>query len=141
VAGLTINAAVSFLDTKIKRVLTPTGDVTRGADLAFAPSFQGNLRARYEWDLSTSLKGHIMPQISHSASSRSDIIDFSASRVKSWTTVALSAGVKADRWSAEVYADNLTNTRQELAANGGFDQNRVTVGRPRTIGLRVGFKY
>jgi outer membrane receptor protein involved in Fe transport len=44
---VTIGGAFSFLDTEITRVITPTNDVQRGDELAFAPDFQGNLRFRY----------------------------------------------------------------------------------------------
>ena len=50
IEGLTVSGAFSMLDTEIKDVLVPTNDVLAGSALAFAPEFQGNLRARYEWD-------------------------------------------------------------------------------------------
>ena len=49
--GLTIAGGFSFLDSEVTEVLVPTNDVLLGSDLAFAPGYQGNLRARYEWDL------------------------------------------------------------------------------------------
>ena len=141
VPGLTVSSAFSILDTEITNVLIPTGDVTAGSDLAFSPSFQGNIRARYEWALTSTLDAHIMPQITHSASSRSDILDNSAVDIDSWTMVSLSAGVKADNWKAELYADNLFDTHAVLSANGVFDVIRQTPARPRTIGLRVGYDF
>ena len=141
IPGFTIAGAFSVLDTEITDVLTPTGDVTEGAELAFAPNFQGNLRARYEWDVSPSLVAHIMPQVVYSGSSRSDIIDINAAKVDSWTTLSLSAGVTAERWSMELFADNLTDTYGDLANNFINDRERVTVLRPRTIGIRVGMTY
>ena len=50
-AGSDRFGAFSFLDTKITKVLIPTNDVKVGEPLAYAPSFQGNLRARYEWEI------------------------------------------------------------------------------------------
>ncbi len=141
VPGLTVAGAFSILDTEIKDVITPTGDVVSGAELAFAPSFQGNLRARYEWDLSSDYVAHIMPQIVYSGSSRSDIIEINAAKVDSYTTFALAAGVSADRWSAEVFGENLGNTYGETSNNFIFDRERVTVLRPRTIGVRVSVRY
>ena len=139
--GLTITSAFSILDTKITNVLIPTGDVTKGSDLAFAPSFQGNIRARYEWDLSPTLTGHVMPQIAHSAGSRSDILDNSAVDIDSWTLVSLTAGVSTASWSAELFADNLFDSHAILSANGVFDVNRLTPVRPRTIGIRLGYDF
>ncbi len=141
VPGLTVAGAFSFLETEITEVLTPTGDVTAGGDLAFAPNFQGNLRARYEWDISPTLLAHIMPQIVYSGSSRSDIIDINAAKVAAWTTVSMSAGVTADKWSMEIFADNLGDAYAEIANNFINDRERVTVLRPRTIGVRLGMRF
>ena len=139
--GLTLSGAFSILDTEITNVLIPTGDVTQGADLAFSPSFQGNIRARYEWFLSDDIMAHVMPQVTHSASSRSDILDNSAVDIDSWTMVSLTAGVSGDTWKAELFADNLTNEHAILSANGTFDVIRQTPARPLTMGLRVGFDF
>ncbi len=139
--GLTIYGAFSVLDTEITTVLTPTGDVTAGAELAFAPSFQGNLRARYEWPVGNDYIAHIMPQIVYSGSSRSDIIDINAANVDSWTTIAMSAGLSSDRWSLEIFADNLSNTHGDLSTNAVFGPIRTTPLRPRTVGVRVGLTY
>ena len=140
-AGLTVNGAFSFLDTEITEVLIPTGDVRVGDSLAFAPSFQGNLRARYEWDTNGGLTAHIMPQLVHTSSSFSDIILINRDKVNGWTTLGLSAGLTGDAWSAEIFADNLTNKRNELTRFYGNDVERVTYGRPRTIGARMSYNF
>ncbi len=141
VPGLTVSGAFSILDTEITNVLIPTGDVTAGSDLAFAPSFQGNIRARYEWDLNNTLEAHVMPQVTHSASSRSDILDNSAVQIDSWTMVSLSAGISADTWNIELFADNLFNSHAIISATGVFDVIRQTPARPRTVGIRLGYDY
>lgn len=141
IEGLTVSGAFSVLDTEITEVLLPTDDVRQGDSLAYAPSFQGNLRARYEWDIGSNLTGHAMPQIVHSGSSFSDIIVINRDEVKNWTTFGLSAGVTADNWAFEIYGDNLTNTRNELARNFVNDVERVSYGRPRTIGARVSYDF
>ena len=141
VPGLTVAGAFSFLDTKITKLLTPTSDVLKGGDLAFAPSFQGNLRLRYEWDLNDTLTAHVQPQVVHSASKYTDIIEINKLKLDSYTTVALSAGVRTNEWSFEVFADNLFDERAELSGNFVFDRARVVTNRPRTIGFRVSYDY
>ncbi|MEO0982609.1 MAG: TonB-dependent receptor [Pseudomonadota bacterium] len=141
IEGLTFAGAFSVLDTEITEVLTPTGDVIEGAGLAFAPSFQGNLRARYEWDLNADYVAHVMPQIVYSASSFSDIIEINKIELDSYVTVGLSAGVARDQWSFEAFAENLTDERAELSNNFVFDRERTTIIRPRTFGVRVAFDY
>lgn len=140
--GLTVSGAFSILDTEITNVITPTNDVRRGDELAYAPEFQGTLRARYEWDLSnTNLIAHVMPMLSFSSGSFSDIVTINRDDMDSWTILGLTAGVTADRWSAELFADNLTDERAEVARDFVFDRQRVTYSRPQTIGVRLGFKF
>ncbi|MEL6567935.1 MAG: TonB-dependent receptor [Pseudomonadota bacterium] len=144
--GLTIAGAFSLLDTEITEVLTPTDDVLLGAELAFAPPYQGNLRARYEWDLErriggSSLTAHIMPQIVFSDDSRSDIIEINSADIDGYVTLGGTLGVTADQWSAELFATNLTNEYAELSNTFINDRERVTPLRPRTVGVRVGYDF
>ncbi|MEL6955842.1 MAG: TonB-dependent receptor, partial [Pseudomonadota bacterium] len=144
--GLTLAGAFSLLDTEITEVLTPTQDVIEGSDLAFAPAYQGNLRARYEWDLErriagSSLTAHIMPQIVFSDDSRSDIIEINAADIDGYVTLGGTLGVTADQWSAELFATNLTNEYAELSNTFINDRERVTPMRPRTLGVRVAYDF
>ena len=139
--GLTLTGAFSVLDTKITEVLTPTNDVIVGGELAYAPNFQGNLRARYEWQVSPDLDAHVQSQVVYSGSSFSDIIEINKAKVNSWTTISASVGVSSQHWSFEVFGENLGNTYGELANNFVYDRHRTTVLRPRTIGVRLGYTY
>ena len=146
VDGLTIAGAFSLLDTEVTEVLVPTNDVLEGSDLAFAPAWQGNIRARYEWDLERQIDGqtltaHVMPQLVFSDDSVSDIIEINKADVDGYVTLGGTLGVTADQWSAEIYATNLTNEYAELSNNFVFDRERVTPLRPRTIGVRVGYDF
>lgn len=146
VEGLTIAGAFSFLDTEVTDVLTPTNDVLVGSDLAFAPGFQGNLRARYEWELSqevagSSLTAHIMPQIIFTDSAVSDIIEINKTKTDGYMLLGTTLGVTAENWSAELFATNLTNEYAELSNNFVFDRERVNPMRPRTFGIRLAYNY
>ncbi len=144
--GLTVAGAFSFLDTEITEVLVPTDDVKEGSELAFAPSYQGNLRARYEWDLEREIGGerlraHVMPQIVFSGSSVTDVIEINKMELDSYVTLGATLGVSARKWSAELFATNLTNEYAELSGSFIFDRKRVQPIRPRTIGLRLSYDY
>ena len=141
VPGLTVAGAFSVLDTEITEVLTPTEDVVEGGPLAYAPEFQGNLRVRYEWALSDDLDAYVMPQVVHSSSKNTDIIEINKLKLDGYTTFSLSAGVEKDRWSFEVFGENLTDERAQVAGSFNFDRARVTVNRPLTVGLRVSVDY
>lgn len=140
--GLTVSGAFSFLDTEITKVLTPTDDVIQGDELAFAPEFQGVLRARYEWDFgATGLVAHVMPVVTWSSESFSDIIIINRDRIDGWTMLNISAGVSAETWEAEIFVNNVTDERAEVSRDFVFDRTRVTYAQPLTFGVRAGFHF
>ncbi len=141
VDGLTISGAFSILDTEITDVLTPTNDVVAGAELAFAPEFQGNIRARYEWSLDSGLTAHFMPHVGYSADSFSDIVTINRDQMDSWVLIGFTVGVTSDNWAAELYVDNLTDERAEISRNFVFDRERASYVRPRTMGVRVSYDF
>ena len=139
--GLTIAGAVSFLNSEITEKLTPTNDVRVGDELAFAPSNQGNLRARYEWDVQGGWTAHVMPMISWSADSYSDIITINRDLINGWTMLGLTAGVANDDWSVTFFASNLTDERAEVSRSFVFDTYHVTYAQPRTFGVRASVNF
>ena len=141
IAGLTIGASFSLLDTEITEVLTPTDDVRKGDSLAFAPELQFNANARYDWTLSNGWDANAMVHVAYSDQSYSDIIIINRDRIDSWAMMGVSAGVSTESWDATVYVDNLTDERAELSRNYVNDRQRATYARPRTMGLRVSYKF
>ena len=141
VSGLIVTGSFSFLDTEITEVLTPTDDVRKGDELAFAPEFQGNLRARYQWQLNSGYQAHVMPHIAYSESSFSDIITINRAKLDSWALVGFTAGISTADWTAELYVDNLLDEQAELANNFVYDRERVTLARPRTAGIRLSYDF
>ncbi len=141
VPGLTLTGAFSFLDTKITKVLTPTNDVKVGEPLAYAPSFQGNLRARYEWEIGDGMIAHVMPQVVYASSKYTDIITINRLKLKAYTTFDLSVGVDKGHWSLELYGKNLTDERAEVSGDFYYDRPRVTIDRPLTVGMRASWRY
>lgn len=137
--GLTVAGAVSILDTEITEVLTPTDDVVVGSDLAYAPSFQGNARVRYEWDLSDTLGAYVQPQVTHSASKKTDIVQINALTLDSYTVVNFAAGITTDQWKFEVFGENLFDERAQISGDFYYDRARIVTNRPLTVGLRVSY--
>ena len=139
--GFTVTGAFSFLNTEITQVITPTNDVRLGDPLAFAPKFQANLRARYEWDLGGGRTAHIMPHVIHSDAAYSDIITINRDRMSGWTVWGITGGVTVDKWSADFFIDNLSDERAELARSFIYDRPRVTYARPFTAGVRLRYDF
>lgn len=139
--GLTVAGAVSILDTEITEVLTPTDDVTVGSDLAYAPSFQGNARVRYEWDLSDTLGAYIQPQVTYSASKNTDIVQINSLTLSDYTVFGLAVGITAREWKFEVFGENLSDERAEISGDFYYDRARIVTNRPLTVGFRVAYDY
>lgn len=140
VDGLTVTAGFSILDTEVTEVLTPTNDVIAGSRLAFAPSFQANFRARYEWQAGD-WTAHVQPQLAYSSSVSTDIIEINRLELDSWITAGFALGVSNDKWSIELFGENLFDERAQISGNFINDVQRITVNRPLTVGLRASFTY
>ncbi len=139
--GLIVNAAFSFLDTEITKVLIPTADVREGDELAFAPEFQGNLSARYDWQLKSGLTAHVMPHVAYTSESYSDVIRINRDKIDSSVMVGFTAGVSGANWTVELFGDNVFSEKAELSRNFVYDVQRVTLARPATYGLRVSYDF
>jgi iron complex outermembrane recepter protein len=124
--------------------LFPTEGI--GSTLAQCPPFQGNIRARYEFSMKE-YGGYWQIGAQHSAHSYSSVItegQFEPARQNQnpYTTYDGSLGVKKDAWNVDLYGENLTDTRAQLYVNDGFTSvHLVTPNRPRTLGLRFGYKF
>jgi len=134
--GWILSGAFSFLDTEITKKLVPTDDVKVGSELAFAPGFQGNVSARKEWGMSSGNTGHFQAQLTISDDSVSDVMEPNKAPQDSYSMMNIRAGVSNDAWLAELYIDNVTDERAEIANTFVFDRQRVGIVRPTTVGLR-----
>ena len=139
--NLTLHAAFSFLDSEVTDVLTPTGDVVNGSSLAYAPEFQGNLSARYVWDLDSGLTAHFMPSVAMSDSQKTDIIQPNSVELDSWTLVNVTAGVTNGTWIVEAFVDNLTDEMAAMSGSYVYDRERIAYTRPRTMGVRFTYDF
>ncbi len=148
VPGLSIAGAFSILETEITALslVTGTSIAPVGSELSFAPGFQGNLRVRYEWNGLPGFTTHVQSVVTYTGESFSDIVVNPERRVRqdSYTVWNLAAGLRNERWSAEIFMDNVLDTRAEIFNNSVYrnpgnspDYTRTITNRPRTGGLRV----
>ncbi len=124
--------------------LFPTDGV--GSTLAQSPPFQGNVRARYEIPVGA-VNAYLQVGATHTAHSWSSVINvgnFESPRQNQepYTLYDASVGVKQGAWSVELAGQNLTDKRAQLYVNNGFTTvHLVTPNRPRTVNLRIGYKF
>jgi len=149
IEGLTVNAAVSILDATVERVLlgadggNPSITIAQaGEDLAYAPSFQGNLRARYEWNESAAgYAPYVQGNASVSSSAFSDLTLINRAEIDGYFLLGGAAGITSDSWGLEVFVDNITDERAQIANNFVYNRDRITINRPRTFGMRATYKF
>lgn len=140
VAGLTLSGGFSWLDTEITESFV-TDFVREGDELAFAPEFQATLNARYEWDIPSGRLAHVMTYASYSDKVNTDIVADNNIELDSWTLWGATAGISEEDWTAELYVENLTDEDAQISGNAIFNRPRVTVARPRTVGLRFSYDF
>ena len=127
---------------------------TQGSPLAQSPPFQGNLRVRYEIafngyetfaQLAATHRAHSYAstdQLSHELSTVVGQVGPSiAYNQPGFTTLDASTGVSKDSWDVQFYGTNLTDKRADLYTNYNQWIRMTTVNRPRTIGLRVSYRF
>ncbi len=108
---------------------------TPGTPLAFAPEFQGNVRARYEWNVGD-YAPYVGAAVQFQDSSFSSAAVVNRNDQPSWTTADASVGFTKNNWGAEFYVINLTNENKSLySTSTQFILAEVPI-RPRTMGLR-----
>jgi outer membrane receptor protein involved in Fe transport len=111
-----------------------------GNSLAESPPFEGNVRARYEFGFGDY---HPFAQVGaqHQAHSHSATGFFQNYDQPAFTIYDVSAGIAKDAWTMQVYCENFTDTRANLYTSSVESVKSVTVNRPRTAGLKFGYKF
>ena len=143
--NLTISGAMSYNETELVRVDPGFSFVVQdeGRPLPLTPEFQGNLRARYYWEMSGGKEGFVQLGGKYSGEALNSIVDTTTepnTMQDSYVIMDASVGLTTDTgWGVELYVSNLTDERAQLHINRQDFLERTTTNRPRTIGAR--FKY
>jgi iron complex outermembrane recepter protein len=122
----------------ILSIPNPYGTV--GTTLAQSPPFSGNLRARYEFSLDD-----YRPFVQFGGQHRAHMHSASGYHVNfdeaAYSSYDASAGVARDAWNLQFYCENLTDSRGDLYKSNTQGVVGETVIRPRTTGLKFGYKF
>jgi len=126
----------------VKGVATPIQNVygVQGSPLANSPPFEGNLRARYDWEWGTYLP-YVQLGMQHQSHSLSASGNVEAYDQPAWTTYDLSAGLAKDNWTVSLIGTNITNTNKSLFTTSRQFILTETPMRPRTIELTFGYAF
>jgi iron complex outermembrane recepter protein len=127
--------------------------------LPLTARWKGNSRVRYEWDATPNIRANVQANVSYEGDRTRDIrpgIQDIYGKLDAYTLVDIGAGIDKGPWSANLFVKNLFDVRgqiskgiqcrEEVCGNTLADapigpKIYTTVTRPRTIGLRVGYKF
>ena len=139
--NLTLSGAFSYNDTELVSAHSDVIElVPVGSELALVPEFQGNIRARYDWQWGE-FDAYLHGAVLYADKSFSSIVAADRREQDSYTTADFAVGVSRDSWGCELFVENLTDERAQLFFNVQDDVPRITTNRPRTGGLRFYYEF
>lgn len=143
----TLNGAVSMIDAALtsdyyKGANDPEPTAASGTPLPRVPETKWNLSSRYTMNDGWYLQGSYVS----TGSSYNNLFDGGAINTRrhlqpSYQILNVAAGLEQEKWTAEVYVKNLADERGEVFRNAVSYGERVTINRPRTIGLRASYRF
>lgn len=139
--GLTLFGAFSYTDAKLKAIHAQAIELAPvGSSLPLTPKFQSNLRLRYEWQ-TDKLEWHAQANVLVASHSYSSLVAANRRRQDGYFLSDIAIGARLGKWQGELFVENIGNGRADLFINDQDDIPRVTTNRPRTIGLRLSYRY
>jgi hypothetical protein len=148
---LTNPASKGEFGTPILSVTNPYGPI--GGPSANSPPTQFNLRLRYQWAISqynafvqagathtahSFTQSSANPSLSAGSNVSTTLLRFENPPI---TQYDVSAGIAKDAWSAEFYAQNLTNVIKSTFTSTNQFVLAETITRPRVLGVKIGYKF
>jgi iron complex outermembrane recepter protein len=127
-------------------IANPYGQV--GSPLAQSPPFQANLRIRYDfaindynafWQVGGTHQAHsyaTTDRLSKDLQGNSIAYD-----QPGFSIYDASLGIAKDAWTAQLYGQNLSDTRADLFTNYSQYIKAEVINRPRTMGLKFSYKF
>ena len=120
--------------------------VPSGSRLAITPKLKLSGTARYTWSMGAG-KSHVQAAVSHQGSALSELrpdAEAITGKIKASTLLDLFIGYDWSHYSAELFATNVFDTRNQISrfvSCSICDQVHIVPGRPRTIGVRLGYHF
>ena len=122
----------------------PAAGIVAGQRLLDVPEVTANTSLSYKQPLEDGK--NLVARLTNSYVDSIQDITFTRNTLPAYDLVGLRLGVETVRWSAFLFADNLTNKMALLSDTGALSANisilnRVATNQPRTIGADLNFKF
>jgi len=139
--NLMFTAAWSLNDTEMVRVPEGVSDIAGpGSRLALAPEVQYHISGRYQW-WENALTPYAQLVYAYTSDQYSSIVVDNRFLQQSYNTFDAAIGFSTNKWSVDLFGENLTDERAQLFINSLDTDLRITTNRPRTFGVRVTYDY
>jgi outer membrane receptor protein involved in Fe transport len=159
VTGLTLNGAVTYLDSKVTSNFFDYGPYPLGTNdkinfngesFPYTPKWSVQYGARYDWNISSNLTAFVSADASYQSKSSAAFGSGEAYadgapplEIKAYGLLNLAAGIGPanQRWRLEIWGKNVTNTYYWTTVNYISDTVARLAGMPATYGVTLGFRY
>jgi outer membrane receptor protein involved in Fe transport len=145
--GLRINAAATYIDTKIQEFtgFNQSGVLSdyAGFRFPFSPKLSVITDAQYDWSVGSSLNAFAGVSTISNSSTTASIGDIPQLAIKGYTLVDLRAGLRAsdDSWRVSIWGRNIFDTTYWTSANQSQDVYVRFMGRPATYGASFSYRF
>jgi outer membrane receptor protein involved in Fe transport len=147
-SGLTIGLLGSYTDAHLTADAPGLGAFS-GDKLPYVPDVSTTLNVDYRWPAFGSYSAYVGASETYTGarytafSPSSDVV-VPHVKLPVYNTLQLRIGLDSDHYSAQLYANNITNSRgiQDYSSEGGANQTgTASFIQPRTIGIELGAKF
>jgi outer membrane receptor protein involved in Fe transport len=141
--GFVFSQNMDYTNAKNSTTL-PAAGIVSGERLLDVPQFTANTSLSYKQPIDERIS--LVARVTNSYVDSIQDITFTRNSLPPYDLVGLRAGVDAGRWSAFLFADNLTNKMALLSDTGALSANisilnRIATNQPRTIGVDLSVKF
>ncbi len=126
------------LDTPVLDSAT-LGVIPAGNKLLLVPEVTFNASLAYTRPVSSTLNGWVRATWQYTGSRYGDLAN--TQELDAYNILNARIGVEADKWSVYLFADNLTDELAVYAPGTQGTLDTIIVNQPRTIGLKLSYRY
>lgn len=147
-AGLTLTPSATYMNSKILGTFTnftPQGVVQSfvGESFPYAPRWQANGGAEYQWSISNSWSAFTGGNLSYQSRTNAALGQANVYALKAYTLVDLRAGIesKSGAYRLSVWGTNVFDTFYVTRAGRSFDFDTRSTGMPARYGVSLSYRF
>ena len=141
--NLTVSQSLAYTHATYTKSVQETG-TTSGQQILDVPKLTASTSVNYKWPLSANY--NVVARLTNNYIGPMQDITFTRNNIAGYDLVNARLGLEAQRWSVDLFADNLTDRLAQLtnfnALSANVPQfNRVAIAQPRTVGIDLKYRF